>query len=87
MNNAEKLRQLNEMRAKAELGGGIEAIEKQHKAGKKTARERILMLLDEESFVEMDVLVESRSTDFGMQSRRVPGDGVITGHGTIDSRP
>jgi len=87
MTNAEKLEQLRERRAKAELGGGIDAIEKQHKAGKKTARERLDILLDDNSFVEMDVFVESSSMDFGMQNKKVPGDGVVTGYGTIDGRP
>jgi len=87
MTNVDKINQLNEKRARVEIGGGKEAIDKQHKAGKKTARERINMLLDENSFVEMDVFVETSSRDFGMQEKKVPGDGVVTGYGTIDGRP
>ncbi|HHV95479.1 MAG TPA: methylmalonyl-CoA carboxyltransferase [Clostridiaceae bacterium] len=87
MTKADKLNQLKMKREAVELGGGKEAIEKQHKAGKKTARERIELLLDEGSFVETDVFFETRSTDFGMQNKKVPGDGVVTGYGTIDGRP
>ncbi len=71
----------------AEEGGGAERIERQHKAGKLTARERIEALLDPESFQESGRLVVHRSTDFGMEDRRIPGDGVITGSGLIDGRP
>jgi len=87
MTNVDKIKLLEEKRARVELGGGPEAIKKQHNAGKKTARERINMLLDDNSFVEMDVFVETGSVDFGMQNKKVPGDGVVTGYGTIDSRP
>ena len=87
MANVDKINQLKQKREKVELGGGIEAIEKQHKAGKKTARERIDILLDKGSFVETDVFFETRSIDFGMQNKKVPGDGVVTGYGTIDGRP
>jgi propionyl-CoA carboxylase beta chain len=62
------------------------AVEKQHKRGKKTARERVLELLDEDSFVELDELARHRSTAFGMESNRPYGDGVVTGYGTIDGR-
>ena len=87
MANVDKINQLMLKRENVELGGGKEAIEKQHKAGKKTARERIEILLDKGSFVETDVFFETRSTDFGMQNKKVPGDGVVTGYGTIDGRP
>jgi propionyl-CoA carboxylase beta chain len=63
------------------------AAEKQHARGKKTARERIEALLDEDSFTEIDALVRHRSTNFGLDARRVPGDGVVAGHGTVDGRP
>ncbi len=68
----------------AETGGGSERIDKQHAAGKKTARERILELLDYGSFNEIDKLVTHRSTDFGMDKNKIPGDGVVTGYGTIN---
>ncbi len=70
----------------ARLGGGVERIERQHAAGKLSARERIELLLDTGSFTEIDALVTHRCRDFGMESRTVPGDGVITGYGTIDDR-
>src|SRR5688572_16348858 len=70
----------------ASLGGGQARIEKQHEAGKLTARERISALLDEGSFVEMDKFVTHRCADFGMQEQKILGDGVVTGYGTIDGR-
>ncbi len=82
----EKFRDYEERNRKAEEGGGKERIERQHKAGRKTARERIEMLLDPGSFVEMDKLVTQRCTDFGMQSKKIPGDGVVSGYGKIDGR-
>src|ERR1051326_8171854 len=66
--------------------GSARAVEKQHGRGKKTARERIAMLLDEGSFVELDELARHRSTNFGLENNRPYGDGVVTGHGTIDGR-
>jgi len=80
------LRQLEEKRRKARLGGGEKRIEAQHSKGKLTARERIDMLLDEGSFEEYDMFVEHRCQDFGMAEQRVPGDGVVTGWGTINGR-
>ena len=71
---------------KAELGGGVEKIAKIHKNGRMTARERILTLLDVNSFVEMDKLVMHRCHDFGMGHNKVPGDGMVTGYGKIDGR-
>ena len=68
------------------LGGGIERINKQHQQGKLTARERIEVLLDRDSFEEYGVYVEHRCTDFGMESKKFSGDGVITGSGTINGR-
>ncbi|MCG8544704.1 MAG: methylmalonyl-CoA carboxyltransferase, partial [Alphaproteobacteria bacterium] len=80
------IRQLEEKRERARLGGGERRIEAQHKKGKLTARERLEVLLDEESFEEWDMFVEHDSHDFGMAEQRVPGDGVVTGHGTINGR-
>ena len=80
---------IQELEAKqraAELGGGEHRIQQQHLKGKLTARERISMLLDEGSFEEWDKFVEHRSTDFGMQEQRIPGDGVVTGYGTVNGR-
>src|SRR5687767_13571243 len=77
---------LEEMEAKAALAGGQARIDKMHQAGKLTARERISALLDEGSFVEMDKFVTHRCADFGMQDQKILGDGVVTGHGTIDGR-
>jgi propionyl-CoA carboxylase beta chain len=80
------LDQLEQRRAGAKLGGGEARIAAQHKKGKLTARERIEVLLDEGSFEETDMFVEHRSHDFGMQDQRIPGDGVVTGRGTIGGR-
>src|SRR5688500_10676815 len=78
---------LEEMEAKAMLAGGQARIDKMHQAGKLTARERISALLDEGSFVELDKFVTHRCADFGMQEQKILGDGVVTGHGTVDGRP
>ena len=67
-------------------GGGEERIRRQHEAGKLTARERVELLLDPGSFVEIDALVTHRCTDFGMEKQQFPGDGVVCGYGTIDGR-
>ena len=80
------VRQLEEKRAAAEMGGGQPRIDAQHKKGKLTARERIELLLDPESFEEWDMFVEHRCTDFGMDRQSVPGDGVVTGYGTVNGR-
>jgi propionyl-CoA carboxylase beta chain len=80
------IRQLDEKRAAARLGGGARRIEAQHAKGKLTARERLELLLDADSFEEWDMFVEHRCTDFGMSETRVPGDGVVTGYGTINGR-
>lgn len=83
-------RKIDELREKvrlAEEGGGKERIERQHRAGKLTARERVNLLLDPGSFEEMDKLVVHQCHDFGMEKRRIYGDGVVTGHGRIDGRP
>ncbi|MCK9301654.1 MAG: acyl-CoA carboxylase subunit beta [Bacteroidales bacterium] len=86
MNNQEQLNQLIELRQKAQLGGGVGRIEAQHAKGKFTARERILMLLDEGSFEEYDMFVTHRCNNFGLEKQLFLGDGVVTGHGTIDGR-
>jgi propionyl-CoA carboxylase beta chain len=78
--------ELQRRREAACLGGGQERIERQHAAGKLTARERVDLLLDTGSFVEIDSLVSHRCTDFGMQEQQIPGDGVVCGYGTIDAR-
>jgi propionyl-CoA carboxylase beta chain len=83
----ENLQMLEKKRAAARLGGGGRRIEAQHAKGKLTARERLDVLLDEGSFEEFDMFVEHDSTDFGMADNRIPGDGVVTGHGKINGRP
>ena len=83
-NQLEKIKELIERRAVARIGGGEKAIAKQHEKGKYTARERLAMLLDEGSFEEMDMFVEHRCTNFGMEKKHYPGDGVVTGCGTIE---
>ncbi len=82
----EIIRKLDEKRAGARLGGGERRIAAQHKKGKLSARERIEILLDEGSFEEWDMFVEHRCGDFGMAENRIPGDGVVTGYGTINGR-
>jgi propionyl-CoA carboxylase beta chain len=82
----ENLEELARRSAEAERGGGEERIRKQHEAGKLTARERVEALLDPGTFVEVDKFKTHRCTDFGMQERKILGDGVITGYGKIDSR-
>jgi propionyl-CoA carboxylase beta chain len=84
MNSSEKL---VDKRKKSQLGGGQARIDKQHKQGKLTARERILLLLDENSFQEMGMFVQHRSTSFGLDKQTFPGDGVVTGYGKIHGRP
>jgi propionyl-CoA carboxylase beta chain len=84
MHNIQQM--LEEKRAKARLGGGQKRIDAQHAKGKLTARERIELLLDENTFEEWDMFVEHRCIDFGMAESRIPGDGVVTGYGTISGR-
>ncbi len=84
--NEERIARLQAMRAESLLGGGEDRIEQQHSRGKLTARERLDLLLDPESFVELDAFVTHRSSDFGLEAQIVLGDGVVTGHGTIDGR-
>src|SRR6187200_2076465 len=73
-------------RARARAGGGQARVEAQHKRGKLTARERIDLLMDKGSFEEFDMFVEHRATDFGMDKTKIPGDGVVTGWGTVNGR-
>jgi methylmalonyl-CoA decarboxylase subunit alpha len=86
MSTQDKVKKLIELRAEAKIGGGIDRIEAQHRKGKFTARERIELLLDEGSFEEFDMFVTHRCTNFGMEKKKFLGDGVVTGHGTIDGR-
>ena len=82
----DKLDELARMREEALLGGGKKRIEAQHAKGKLTARERIDLLLDKGSFSEIDMFVKHQSHDFGLEKQRIPGDGVVTGHGRIEGR-
>lgn len=82
----DKLHRLDTMAQAAELGGGAERIKAQHERGKLSARERLQLLLDEGSFVELDRFVTHRSNDFGLSEQKILGDGVVTGYGTIHGR-
>ncbi len=82
----EILKQLEEKRAAARAGGGQRRVDAQHAKGRLTARERIELLLDPDSFEEWDMFVEHRSSEFGMQDQKIPGDGVVTGYGTVNGR-
>ncbi len=82
----DKFRELDERNHEASLGGGQERVNKQHTAGKLTARERIELLLDKGTFVEIDKMVRHRCTDFGMENNKIAGDGVVSGYGKIDGR-
>ena len=80
------LRRLEEKCEAARKGGGDKRIAQQHQKGKLTARERLDLLFDRGTFEEWDMFVEHRSTDFGMERQKIPGDGVVTGHGLINGR-
>src|SRR5260221_1628342 len=82
----EILKQLDEMRGRARLGGGTKRVQAQHAKVKLTARERLEVLVDEGSFEEWDMFVEHRSTEFGMDAQKIPGDGEVTGWGTVNGR-
>jgi propionyl-CoA carboxylase beta chain len=82
----ERIQDLRARKAETLEPGGKDAVKKQHERGKLTARERVALLMDKGSFVEMDSLARHRATDFGLDRTRPPGDGVITGFGTIDGR-
>src|SRR4030066_874760 len=79
-------RELEEKRRQAELAGGADKIHKQHEMGKLTARERIDLLMDKGTFVEIDKFVTHHCHDFGMESRKIYGDGVVTGYGKVNGR-
>jgi len=81
-----QLERLNDLKNKAEIGGGPKAIQKRHDQNKLTARERLELLFDPGTFAEMNQLAESQAVDFGMQAKKVPGDGVVIGYGTVDER-
>ncbi|MDR0817267.1 MAG: methylmalonyl-CoA carboxyltransferase [Clostridiales Family XIII bacterium] len=82
----DKLTALKDLKAEVALGGGEKRIESQHKQGKLTARERLDILFDEGTFTELDVFVQHRSQNFGMDNKHFPGDGVVTGYGKVDGR-
>ena len=82
----EKIAQMNAMKEHIRQGGGAARVEKQHAQGKYTARERLGKLFDENSFVELDMFVKHRCTNFGMDKKDMPGDGIVTGYGTVDGR-
>jgi len=87
MSLQERFEELRRRHREAELAGGEERIQRQHKAGKKTARERIELLVDKGSFVELDRFVVHQCRDFGMEEQKIPGDGVVTGSARIHGRP
>ncbi|HEX6212319.1 MAG TPA: acyl-CoA carboxylase subunit beta, partial [Methylomirabilota bacterium] len=87
MSVQDRFEELRRRQAQAELGGGEDRIRRQHKAGKKTARERLELLLDPGSFLEVDRFVVHQSHDFGMEDQKILGDGVVTGSGRIHGRP
>lgn len=84
--SVEKLNLLKKKRESIELGGGQKRIEKQHKSGKLTSRERLNLLFDENTFVEVDAFVKHRCTNFGMEKQEAPGEGVVCGYGKVDGR-
>ena len=86
MSQAEKIQNLKTLKEQISIGGGEDKIAKRHDEGKLTARERINLLFDEGSFVEVDAFIDSRCTDFGMQKKKLSGDGVVTGYGTVFGR-
>lgn len=86
MSTKDKIKRLRELKAQLQLGGGKERIAKQHESGKLSARERIAMLCDSDTFQEMYLFAKHRGTSFGMESQELPGDGVVTGVGSVDGR-
>jgi propionyl-CoA carboxylase beta chain len=86
MSTDKNIEELERRKRESELGGGEARIQRQHTEGKLTARERIALLFDPGSFQELDQLVVHRNTDFGMEKQRIPGDGVVTGYGTVHGR-
>lgn len=87
MDIEDKIKELERRNLEAELGGGQKRIDQQHARGKMTARERLGYLLDRDSFQEIDKFVVHRCHDFGMEKKKIPGDGVVTGYGTMKGRP
>ena len=87
MSLSDRFEELRQRNRRAELGGGEERVRRQHKAGKKVARERLELLLDRDRFAEIDKFVVHQSADFGMEEQKVLGDGVVTGSGRIHGRP
>ena len=86
MTTAEQYKKFEELDKLAAQGGGVERVEKQHANGHMTARERIDMLLDKGTFNEIDKFVVHHCTDFGMEKKHIPGDGIVCGYGKIDGR-
>ena len=86
MTTAEKIAILSEKKNESLMSGGPDSADKQHKAGKLTARERAELIFDDNTFIEIGAFAQTRATDFGMQSKKVAGDGVITGYGYINGR-
>ena len=86
MSTADKLDHLRTLREESHQGGGVARLEQQHARGKLSARERLDLLLDEDSFTELDAFVTHRTSEFGLDDERYLGDGVITGFGRIDGR-
>lgn len=84
--STDKIKELQDLKQKIFLGGGEKRIKKQHDSGKMTARERLTLLFDEDSFVEIDAFVKHRCTELGMQEVDAPGEGVVTGYGTVDGK-
>src|SRR5665647_1348841 len=82
----EKINELTQKRVDIAAGGGEKRVQRQHNSGKLTARERIEKLFDTDSFVELDAFVTHRSSAFGMEKIEAPGEGVVTGYGTVDGR-
>ena len=85
-NNERIYQEFERRNRQAELGGGEEKLRKRHEAGRMTARERIEMLLDKGTFVELDKFVTHRCTNYGMDRQKIPGDGIVSGYGKIDGR-
>ncbi|MEK3991101.1 MULTISPECIES: carboxyl transferase domain-containing protein [Robertmurraya] len=83
----EKINDLYDRKREVELGGGDQKIEKQHEKGKLTARERIELLVDKGTFIELNPFIEHRCKDFGLENQKGPGDGVVTGYGKVNGRP
>jgi propionyl-CoA carboxylase beta chain len=86
MTSDDNIELLRKMKEEASQGGGPERIARQRAKGKKTARERVVELLDADTFVEMDMFVTHLCTDFGMEEKKILGDGVVTGYGKIEGR-